>query len=87
MIENDIPLDATGIDGPGTVLDLGLAVDQREHPLGGCDRLLHLGKNARQVLDRPHHEGDVRDEGLDAANGHPADFDLATAIPNNRCYG
>ena len=45
--------------------------------------MLHFGIHARQVLDRPHHEGEVRDEGLDAADGHQAERDLHAAIAND----
>ena len=45
--------------------------------------MLHFRIDARQILDGPHHEGEIRDEGLNAADGHDANFDLGTAVAND----
>ena len=49
--------------------------------------MLHLGVDTRQVLDRPHHEGQVGDEGMDAADGEAADVALHPAVPDDGTQG
>ena len=62
VVELDVAVDACRGRCAAAVGDLGHGVDQREDALGRGDGLLHLGVDAGQVLDRPHHEGDVGDE-------------------------
>ena len=45
--------------------------------------MLHFRIHARQVLDRPHHEGEIRYEGLNTADGHHPKLNLQTAIAND----
>ena len=40
-----------------------------------------------QVLDRPHHEGDVGDKSLNPADGHSTRFSLVSAVPDDRTEG
>jgi hypothetical protein len=67
----------------GPVGHFGHGVEQREDALGGGDGVLNFGEDARQVLDRPHHKGDVGDKGLDAADGHAAVLRLQAAVPDD----
>ena len=64
-------------------MDFGRRVDQLEDSLRRRDGMLHLGIDARQILHGPHHESEIRDEGIDAANRHRTDHDLIAAIPND----
>ena len=45
--------------------------------------MLHFRIDARQVLHRPHHEGEIRDEGLDAADGHQTQVRFAGRHTND----
>ena len=64
-------------------MDFGRRVNQFEDSLRRRDGVLHLGVDARQILYRPHHEREIRDEGVDTTNRHRTDHDLITAIPND----
>ena len=59
VVELDVAADGARVDRARPVDDLRHGVDQREDALGRGDGMLHVGVDARQVLDRPHHEGDV----------------------------
>ncbi len=87
MVENDVAADGARVNGIRLVLDLGRGIDQLEDALGRGQRVLHLGEDARQVLDRPHHEGHVGDEGLDAADGDAFKVDLRAAVPDDAADG
>ena len=61
---------------PGRSRDLGVGVEQLEDALGGRHRLLQVGVDARQLLDRPVHQqqrGDERRE-LARPSAGPARF-------------
>ena len=49
--------------------------------------MLHLRVHPRQVLDRPHHEGQVGDEGVDAADRDQAQLALQAAVPDDGAQG
>jgi hypothetical protein len=66
------------------VVDLGRGIDQFEDALRRGDRVLHFGVDARQVLHRPHHEGQVRDERVDTADGQQPALGLDAAVPDDR---
>jgi len=80
IFENDLAFQAAGIISVRAVAHIGDGINQREHTLGGGDRLLHFSVNAGNILDRPHHKRDVGDESLDTANGHPGHHSRLPAV-------
>ena len=83
MIEFDLAQNCFGRNRIGFIVDFRRCVDQLENSLRGRDGMLHLSIDARQVLYRPHHEREIRDESIDAANRHCTDHDLIAAVPND----
>ena len=60
---------------------LGVQVEQLEDPLRGGDRLLQIGVDAAQLLDRPVHQQQRGDERRELAGGEPVHRNLAAAVP------
>ena len=83
MLEFDLAQQSLRGDGFHLVMDFRFGVNQSEDAFRRSDGMLHLSIDARQVLDRPQHEGQVGDEGMDAADGHQPDLGLQTADPDD----
>ena len=59
VVELDVAADGARIERTFLIGDVGLGVHQRENALGRGDGVLEFRVDARQILDRPQHEGDV----------------------------
>ena len=76
VIEDDISFYRARVNGFWTVFYLRFGVDQGEHAFCRGDRLLHFSKNTGNILDWPHHEGNVGDKRLNTADAHSASAGL-----------
>ncbi len=83
MIEFDLGEDRIRRLGDWLVLHIRDGVDEREDAFRRGDGVLHFGIHPRHILDRPHHKGDVGNEGLDAADGDPSQRGLIAAVPDD----
>ena len=61
---------------PGPLHHLGVGVQQLEDPLGGGRRLLQVGVDAAQLLDRPVHQQQRGHERGELARRQPAGGNL-----------
>jgi hypothetical protein len=59
MPELELAEQGGGIERLELIVHLGWRIHQFEDPLRRSDGVLHLGVDSRQILDRPHHEGEV----------------------------
>ena len=86
VVELDVAADGARIERAVLIGDVGLGVHQREDALGRGDGVLQLRVDARQVLDRPQHEGDVAEERRDRADRHPADPGAQPGVEHDRAH-
>ena len=83
ILEDDVPAQAVRRLRSAAVLNFRYSVDETEDTFTGRDGLLHLGIDARHLLNRKQHKSNVEDEGLDAADGHAAQLELPAAVQDN----
>ena len=67
----------------GRHLDLGLAVEQLEQPLGGAGRALQVAEDVGEAADGGGHHGGEEDEGGELTRGDPPGEHVAAAHPEH----